>query len=60
MSAKGLADPVWMMFQSIEARSLPLYVLIGRDGVVRYGGSGGEQLVDLRAAIEKLMQAAAH
>jgi len=60
MSAKGLADPVWMMFQSIEARSLPLYVLIGRDGVVRYGGSGGEQLVDLRAAIEKLMPAAAH
>ena len=55
MSGKGLADPVWMMFQSIEERSLPLYVLVGRDGVVRYGGSGGEQLVDLRAAIQKLM-----
>jgi thiol-disulfide isomerase/thioredoxin len=55
MSGKGLADPVWMMAQSVEQRSLPLYVLIGRDGVVRYSGSGGDQLADLRAAIQKLI-----
>jgi thiol-disulfide isomerase/thioredoxin len=60
MSGKGLADPVWMMVQSVEQRSLPLYVLIGRDGVVRYSGSGGEQLADLRAAIQNLMPASGH
>jgi thiol-disulfide isomerase/thioredoxin len=54
MSGKGLADPVWGMFQAMEARSLPLYVMVDRDGVIRYSGSGGERLAELRAAIEKL------
>ena len=57
---KGVADPVWLMVQSVEERSLPLYVLIDRDGAARYSGSGGEQLADLRAAIQKLMPAAGH
>jgi hypothetical protein len=60
MSGKGVSDPVWMMAQSVEERSLPLYILIGRDSVVRYGGSGGEGLNELRAAIQKLISAPGH
>jgi len=50
MSGKGLNDPLWMMFESLE-HSMPLYVVIDRQGVVRYSGSGGNELVDLRAAL---------
>jgi hypothetical protein len=60
MSGKGVTDPVWMMAQSVEERSLPLYVLIGRDGVVRYAGAGGEGLAELRGAIQRLISASGH
>jgi thiol-disulfide isomerase/thioredoxin len=60
MSGKGVTDPVWMMVQSVEERSLPLYVLVDRDGVVRYASSGGEQLKELRAAIRKLIPPSGH
>jgi thiol-disulfide isomerase/thioredoxin len=53
MSGKGIADPVWMMFQAMEQRSLPLYVVIDRGGIIRYSGSGGEGLAELRAIISK-------
>ena len=53
MSGKGLGDPVWGMFHAVESKSLPLYVVVDRDGVMRYEGSGGEDLAELRAAIEK-------
>jgi hypothetical protein len=54
MSGKGLNEPLWMMFRGLKA-SIPLYVLIDRDSIVRYGGAGGEDLGELRAAIEKYM-----
>ena len=54
MSGKGLNDPLWMMFQALE-HSLPLYVLIDCEGIVRYSGSGGESPKDLRAGVEKLI-----
>jgi hypothetical protein len=53
LSGKGLNDPVWMLFQALD-HSLPLYAILDRDGKVRYSGSGGEGLVELRAALEKL------
>lgn len=52
MSGKGLNDPLWMAFRGLEG-SMPLYVLIDREGIVRYSGSGGDKLTDLRAAIVK-------
>ena len=52
MSGKGLDDPLWMMFQGLE-HSMPQYVIIDREGVVRYSGAGGENLMELRAAVEK-------
>lgn len=55
MSGKGLSDPVWMMFRSMEDQGLPFYVLVGPDGVIRYSSGGGERLADLRAAIQKLV-----
>jgi len=52
MSGKGLNDPAWMMFRALDG-GMPLYVLIDREGVIRYSGSGGENLSDLRSAVNK-------
>jgi thiol-disulfide isomerase/thioredoxin len=52
MSGKGLDDPLWMIFQGLD-HSMPQYVIIDREGIVRYSGGGGENLTELRAAIEK-------
>jgi len=54
LSGKGLNDPVWMLFQAL-GHSLPLYAILDRQGIVRYSGSGGEKLVELRNALEKLI-----
>jgi thiol-disulfide isomerase/thioredoxin len=50
MSGKGLNDPLWMMFQGLD-HSLPLYVVIDPQGIVRYSGGGGENLAELRTAL---------
>jgi thiol-disulfide isomerase/thioredoxin len=50
MSGKGLSDPLWMMFQGLE-HSMPLYIVIDPKGIVRYSGSGGEDLAELRSAL---------
>jgi thiol-disulfide isomerase/thioredoxin len=55
MSGQGLSDPVWGMFRAMEERSLPLYVAMDRDGVIRYSGGGGDGLVELRAAVQGLI-----
>jgi hypothetical protein len=52
MSGEGLNDPAWMMFRGLE-HSLPLYVLLDRENIIRYSGSGREDLKELRAAVEK-------
>lgn len=52
LSGKGLADPVWRTFQG--GSGIPLYVLVDREGVIRYRDSGGNNLEDLRAAIQRL------
>lgn len=52
MSGKGLDEPLWMMFQGLD-HSMPQYVIIDREGIVRYSGAGGENLMELRAVIEK-------
>ncbi len=49
---QGLDDPLWMMFQGLD-HSMPRYVIIDRDGIVRYSGSGGENLMELRDAVQK-------
>jgi thiol-disulfide isomerase/thioredoxin len=53
LSGKGLADPIWRTFQ--DGTGIPLYVLVDREGVVRYRGSGGDKLEDLRTAIRVLI-----
>jgi hypothetical protein len=32
---------------------MPQYVIIDREGIVRYSRGGGENLTELRAAVEK-------
>jgi thiol-disulfide isomerase/thioredoxin len=50
MSGKGEADPLWKMFGGMEGNrlSIPLYVLVDAEGVLRYAGDGGKELSELR------------
>jgi len=55
----GNDDPLWKAFGGANSNRLaiPLYVLIGKDSVVRYAGDGGEKLAELKREIEKLLSA---
>ena len=54
----GNVDPVWQTFGGGNQNRLniPLYVLIDKDSIVRYSGNGGQDLVDLKAAVEKVIR----
>jgi thiol-disulfide isomerase/thioredoxin len=52
LSGEGLADPVWRTFQ--DGTGIPLYILVDREGVIRYRGSGGDKLEELQTAIRQL------
>lgn len=55
--ALGDNDPLWKTFGSESTRLfIPLYVLVDKDGILRYADSGGEDLKDLKAEIEKLIK----
>jgi thiol-disulfide isomerase/thioredoxin len=50
----GLVDPIWQMFRSIGGgHGAPYYVLIDPDSIVRYAGSGGQDLRDLSKVVEQ-------
>jgi thiol-disulfide isomerase/thioredoxin len=55
----GSNDPIWKTFAGADWNilSIPLYVLIDKEGVLRYAGNGGEKLIELRSEIEKLLSA---
>jgi peroxiredoxin len=52
--AQGEEDFLWRMFGSMQGvrLSVPLYVVIDRTGVIRYAGTGGEDLKDLQQTID--------
>jgi thiol-disulfide isomerase/thioredoxin len=58
MNGQGEVDPVWKAFGGMENNRLaiPLYVLIDGKGVLRYAGNGGEDLSDLRRAVEEILR----
>jgi thiol-disulfide isomerase/thioredoxin len=53
----GDKDPLWKTFggANLNRMSIPLYVLIDRDGILRYADNGGKNLVDLRNSIDKIL-----
>jgi thiol-disulfide isomerase/thioredoxin len=55
-SIRGLGDddPIWKAFGGANQNHLaiPLYVLIDKEGIIRYSGNGGLDLADLKAAID--------
>lgn len=58
MTGRGEADSVWKIFGAIGGNRLgiPLYVLVDAEGRLRYAGSGGEDLSDLRVEIKDLLE----
>ncbi|MEP6540106.1 MAG: hypothetical protein ABJF23_32565, partial [Bryobacteraceae bacterium] len=56
LTGQGMATSAWLVFAPLTySGGMPLYALIGRDGVLRYAGTGGgSQLPELKAALEKL------
>lgn len=57
MRGKGEADPLWKMFGSTgDTRlAIPLYVLVDREGVVRYAGTGGRGLEELAVKMKAML-----
>jgi thiol-disulfide isomerase/thioredoxin len=57
--AQGERDFLWKMFGSMTNAnlSIPLFVVMDRDGRIQYAGHGGDQLADLRAILRRLLPA---
>ena len=59
-SVRGLGqrDAIWRTFGGADPNGLaiPLYVLVDKDSVIRYIGNGGDDLTNLRSAIELIHQ----
>lgn len=59
MQGLGSKDPFWQQFGSIQGNGLrtPFYLVIDREGILRYAGNGGENLSlsDLKSALEKVL-----
>lgn len=55
-SGQGEGDPLWKVFGSMSNNglSVPLYVLVDRNGIISYSGNGGEHLLELRAKVKEL------
>jgi len=55
--AQGEGDFLWKMFGSMpDVRlSIPLYVVIDGDGLIRYAANGGDELEDLKKAVQRAL-----
>lgn len=53
---QGDDDPLWKVFggMNLNRLSIPLYVLADSNGIVKYAGSGGEKLAQLKEKINAL------
>lgn len=56
LTGQGPATSAWLAFEPLsDSGGMPLYALIGPDGVLRYAGTGGGPgLPEIKAALEKL------
>lgn len=57
-TGQGEGDPLWKVFGSMSNNglSVPLYVLVDSNGIIRYAGNGGEHLLELRTKVKELEQ----
>jgi hypothetical protein len=54
---QGEKDFLWKMFGSMQGANLtiPLFVVVDRDGRIQYSGHGGENLADLKSVLQRLL-----
>src|SRR5262245_18861948 len=59
ITCQGSADPVWKMFGSMNRvrMGIPLYVVVDRNGVLKYAGTGGNDLSELRGKVLQELEA---
>ena len=53
MRGLGYEDSLWKTF-AVTVHFIPAYILVDKDGIVRYAGSGGENLKGLKDKIAQL------
>jgi thiol-disulfide isomerase/thioredoxin len=54
ITGQGAADPVWKTFGSMSGfhlMEIPLYVVVDAEGILRYAGTGGDDLSELRGKV---------
>jgi thiol-disulfide isomerase/thioredoxin len=51
----GHDDPFWKTFGGANKLTIPLYVLIDKDGILRYADYGGDNLSELEVSIKDLI-----
>jgi peroxiredoxin len=56
--AQGERDFLWKMFGSMQGvrLSIPLYVVIDGQGMIRYAANGGEDLADLKRVLQEFLK----
>lgn len=56
--AQGERDFLWKIFGSMQdvRLSIPLYVVVDGQGVIRYGANGGDDLADLKNLVQQLLK----
>jgi hypothetical protein len=54
---QGEKDFLWKMFGSMKGANLviPLFVVVDREGRIKYADHGGANLVDLKAVLQRLL-----
>lgn len=53
----GEEDDLWKTFGGVNNNhSIPLYVLTDKDGIIKYSGAGGKDLIDLKTELKKITE----
>lgn len=55
---QGERDFLWKMFGSMSGTrlSIPLYVIVDRQGMIRYASGGGEDLAELKSTLQQVLK----
>jgi hypothetical protein len=58
MTGLGNGDPIWKMLGGMQDNRLtiPFYVVVDTNGILRYAGSGGDDLAEFRTRLREVLK----